>query len=203
MFEIIGFLFLLLVIFVIVIMVIIRMFPAYGVSQAEKRFHRNPSAENEDLLWAARSRLSKKKTNSISSPQEIMAASFTLLTSKLEPFVRDRDTAKEVATHIYNKGMSDYIYFLNNQGVKKQSDEVDLSYLPDRTKNFVTSINQQQKDLFAGKIDFDDLINTSSSLDFFIINQCIDLSFSAVDDGEVKFGVLLAMVNKIVNEWEL
>lgn len=203
MFEIIGFLFLLLVIFVIVKMVIIRMFPAYGVSQAEKQFHRNPSAENEDLLWAARSRLSKKKTNSISSPQEIMAASFTLLTSKLEPFVRDRDTAKEVATHIYNKGMSDYIYFLNNQGVKKQSDEVDLSYLPDRTKNFVTSINQQQKDLFAGKIDFDDLINTSSSLDFFIINQCIDLSFSAVDDGEVKFGVLLAMVNKIVNEWEL
>ena len=54
MFEFIGFLFLLLVCYVFIQMVAVRVFPEYGVRKAEERYRRNPSAENEDLLWRAR-----------------------------------------------------------------------------------------------------------------------------------------------------
>ena len=42
-------------------MVAVRVFPEYGVRKAEERYRRNPSAENEDLLWRARSRITKRK----------------------------------------------------------------------------------------------------------------------------------------------
>ena len=54
MFEFIGFLFLLLVFYIFIQMIIVRVFPEYGVRKAEERFRRNPSSENEDLLWRAR-----------------------------------------------------------------------------------------------------------------------------------------------------
>ena len=40
---------------------LVRTFPEYGVRKAEERYRRNPSAENEDLLWRARSRITKRK----------------------------------------------------------------------------------------------------------------------------------------------
>ncbi len=40
---------------------LVRAFPEYGVRKAEERYRRNPSAENEDLLWRARSRITKRK----------------------------------------------------------------------------------------------------------------------------------------------
>ncbi len=55
------FLFLLLVCYVFIQMVAVRVFPEYGVRKAEERYRRNPSAENEDLLWRARSRITKRK----------------------------------------------------------------------------------------------------------------------------------------------
>ena len=61
MFEFIGFLFLLLVCYVFIQMVAVRVFREYGVRKAEERYRRSPSAENEDLLWRARSRITKRK----------------------------------------------------------------------------------------------------------------------------------------------
>ncbi|MRJ89255.1 hypothetical protein GJJ07_28135 [Klebsiella pneumoniae] len=64
MFEFIGFLFLLLVCYVFIQMVAVRVFPEYGVRKAEERYRRNPSAENEDLLWRAREGANKRGNSS-------------------------------------------------------------------------------------------------------------------------------------------
>ena len=48
-------------VYVFIQMVAVRVFPEYGVRKAEERYRRNPSAENEDLLWRARSRITKRK----------------------------------------------------------------------------------------------------------------------------------------------
>ncbi len=62
MFEFIGFLFLLLVCYVLYTNGCCQgCFLKYGVRKAEERYRRNPSAENEDLLWRARSRITKRK----------------------------------------------------------------------------------------------------------------------------------------------
>ncbi len=63
MFEFIGFFifYFLVVVMSFIQMVAVRVFPEYGVRKAEERYRRNPSAENEDLLWRARSRITKRK----------------------------------------------------------------------------------------------------------------------------------------------
>ncbi|EIX0285049.1 hypothetical protein MGU62_004537, partial [Salmonella enterica] len=183
-------------------MVVVRIFPEYGVRKAEERFRRNPSAENEDFLWRARNRITKEVPEPAHSHQEAISASFNALTNKIEILVRSREEAKEVATHMYNKGMSDYIGSLYDQGVSKVVDDIDLSYLPDRTKNFISNIKQQQKELFSGGIDFDDLVKDNSDIDFFELNDNVDSYLGAIGY-ETKLGVTLALVNKIVNDWGL
>lgn len=144
-----------------------------------------------------------KKDKPKLSPQELMATSYNSLVSKLEIFVRNKIEAKEIATHLYNDGISNYLDFYFNQGINKTVDDINLDYLPDRTGQFISHIKQQQKDLFSGKIDFDDLIKDSISLDFDIINQFIKESLCDIDDHEIKLGIILAVVNKLVNDWDL
>lgn len=61
MFEFIGFFIFTFGVLCLYTMVAVRVFPEYGVRKAEERYRRNPSAENEDLLWRARSRITKRK----------------------------------------------------------------------------------------------------------------------------------------------
>ena len=55
MFEIIGIIFVLIIGWVILKMILIRLFPEYGLKEAEARYKRNPDDVNERLLWDARS----------------------------------------------------------------------------------------------------------------------------------------------------
>lgn len=61
MFEIIGFIFVLIVGWVILKMILIRVLPEYGLKDAEARYKRNPDDVNERLVWEARSRVNNKK----------------------------------------------------------------------------------------------------------------------------------------------
>ncbi|MGY5958285.1 hypothetical protein ACUY4R_004406 [Kosakonia sp. BK9b] len=149
------------------------------------------------------SKLFGKKDKPKQSPQELMATSYNSLISKLEVFVRNKIEAKEIATHLYNDGVSNYIESHFNQGIKKTIDDINLDYLPERTGQFISRLKQQQKDLFAGKIDFDDLIKDSVSLDFDIVNKFIKESLGDIDDHEIKLGITLAVINKLVHDWEL
>lgn len=42
-------------------MVLCRIFPEYGLREAEKRYKRDPDDINERLLWEARSRVQEKE----------------------------------------------------------------------------------------------------------------------------------------------
>lgn len=137
------------------------------------------------------------------SPQELMATSYNSLVSKLEIFVRNKAEAKEIAMHLYNDGISNYLEFYFNQGINKTVDDINLDYLPERTGQFISHLRQQQKDLSAGKIDFDDLIKDAINLDFDIVNQFIKESLCDIDDHEIILGIILAVVNKLVHDWEL
>lgn len=61
MFEIIGIIFALVIGWVILKMILVRVFPEYGLKEAEARYKRAPDDVNERLLWEARSRVNNKK----------------------------------------------------------------------------------------------------------------------------------------------
>jgi len=61
MFEIIGIIFALVIGWVILKMILVRVFPEYGLKEAEARYKRDPDDVNERLLWEARSRVNNKK----------------------------------------------------------------------------------------------------------------------------------------------
>jgi len=42
-------------------MILVRVFPEYGLKEAEARYKRDPDDVNERLLWEARSRVNNKK----------------------------------------------------------------------------------------------------------------------------------------------
>lgn len=61
MFELIGIIFALVIVWVFFKMVLVRVFPKYGLKDAEARYKRNPDDVNERLLWEARSRINNLK----------------------------------------------------------------------------------------------------------------------------------------------
>ena len=61
MLEIIGILFVALVGYAIIKMILSRVFPEWGLREAEARYKRSPDDVNERLLWEARSRVNKAK----------------------------------------------------------------------------------------------------------------------------------------------
>lgn len=61
MLELIGIGFACIVGWVLVKMVVVRIFPEYGLKDAEARYERSPDDVNERLLWEARARLSDKE----------------------------------------------------------------------------------------------------------------------------------------------
>ncbi|WP_436915158.1 hypothetical protein [Acinetobacter gandensis] len=61
MLEIIGIGFTCIIGWVLIKMVLVRIFPEYGLREAEARYERSPDDVNERLLWEARTRLSEKE----------------------------------------------------------------------------------------------------------------------------------------------
>ena len=59
MFELIGIVVVAIIGWAILKVILYRVFPEYGLRVAERRYERDPSDENERLLWAARSRSRK------------------------------------------------------------------------------------------------------------------------------------------------
>lgn len=60
MFKIIGIIFVLFAGWIILNMLLVRLFPEYGLKKAEARYDRSPDEVNERLLWEARSRVKNK-----------------------------------------------------------------------------------------------------------------------------------------------
>ncbi|MBF7684094.1 hypothetical protein I2F27_12425 [Acinetobacter sp. B5B] len=61
MFEFIGLVVLLVVGWVILKMILIRVFPEYGLRDAEARYKRDPDHVNERMLWDAKRRVNKSR----------------------------------------------------------------------------------------------------------------------------------------------
>lgn len=59
MFEVIGVIVVLIIGWAAVKMIAYRVFPAYGLKVAERRYMKEPDATNERLLWDARHRFNK------------------------------------------------------------------------------------------------------------------------------------------------
>ncbi|VVQ16135.1 hypothetical protein [Pseudomonas fluorescens] len=60
MFEVIGIIVALIFGWAVIKMIAARVFPAYGLKVAERRYMKEPDATNERLLWDARHRLNKR-----------------------------------------------------------------------------------------------------------------------------------------------
>ncbi|KRP73671.1 hypothetical protein TX23_04410 [Pseudomonas paralactis] len=61
MFEFIGIVVVLIFGWAALKVIVSRIFPEYGLRRAERRYMKEPSSENERLMWDARHRLNRRK----------------------------------------------------------------------------------------------------------------------------------------------